>query len=83
MPSVSTEQLERLIKEQKWDELGALLKVFFENSEEGSDKLDAIRAHIKLKTKLTEDYNKKLDSLIAEAEKGVAAGKKIDAVGKN
>lgn len=79
MQALTNEQLEKLIKEEKWDELGASLKELIEEESDGSEMLDAVRAYVKLKTSLTADYNKKLDELIREAEKAVEAGKKMTA----
>lgn len=78
MKQFPTEQIERLIREEKWTEVGATIKEWIEKGTAGNDMLDAVRAYVKLKTKLTEEYNKKLDGLILEAEKAVEAGKKID-----
>ncbi len=78
MRSLPTEQLEKLIKEKKWDEFGALMKELAAGEAAGDEMLNAVRAYVKQKTKLTEEYNKRLDGLIQEAEKAVEAGKKID-----
>lgn len=80
-----SEQLEKLMTEQKWDEVKAVLEKWADEDLEDGDLLSRTRAYVRLKTEIEKEYLAELQEILALAKelrddegKFKAAGKVAD-----